>query len=321
MLKIKNKNNGFSLMETLVTIVIVGMLSAVCATMLIFAYSMFEKIMGSGSASIEYKLFRFKAERVFRNMTSAGPVIMDIIVYDECNDEKGGKAPITAEQEENAIKFDVEYFRYPYDGYVWSKKYTEVRDSNATTKYRYLTCTTAHTHDVATCYSTDPDPGVWKEHVGRSVAVYSCIDSNKSNDNYKRYLMTKELNEETGRQMVVLYSWPVHDDKFPPLTALEQETLYKETAPNVTREVLLSDIKDFQVTPWLSNLYINRIKHPRYENIALVKLYVQLGEQGEDMQYSNDLVFANKSIYGDIDGDKDGIGGFFERFNENTIVP
>jgi len=311
MLKIKKKSGGFSLMETLVTIIIVGMLSAVCATMLIFAYSMFEKIMGSGSASIEYKLFRFKAERVFRNMTAEGPLIMDIIGIDPCNNTAGGRRPTTAEEEEKCIKFDVEYFKSDYDGYVWYKKYTEDRDANATTRYKYYTCTTEHTHG-ASCASAIDD-GVWTGFVGRSVAVFSCIDKDKEAENYKRFLMKMEPNAETGRKMVVLYSWPVRSDHYtyPALTELQQIADYPETT--ATREVLLSDVKDFQVTGRLSNLYINRIKHPRYEDIALVKLYVQLGEQGEDMQYSNDLVFANKSIYGDIDGT------FFEKFNEDNI--
>ena len=313
--KIKKKSSGFSLMETLVTIIIVGMLSAVCATMLIFAYSMFEKIMGSGAASIEYKMFRFKAERVFRNMTVAGPLIMekDVLALDPTNTIHGGFPP-DADQEEDSIKFDVEYFKLPYDGFVYFKKYTEVRDTPATTQYRY--CTIVHDHADGAACSFVTDSGEWKNHVGRSVAVYSNIERDKSDINYKRFLMRIEPSEDGMKKTVVLYSWPPHDMSFPPiLTEADQLALYSFDDCE-KREVLLSDVKDFQVTGRLSNLYVNRIRYPRYEDIAVVKLYVQLGEKGgADFQYSNDFVFANKSIYGDIDGT------FFVAFSSNNIVP
>ena len=43
-MKSKKSVKGFSLLETLITIVIVGILSVACGAMLIFAYSMFEKV-------------------------------------------------------------------------------------------------------------------------------------------------------------------------------------------------------------------------------------------------------------------------------------
>ena len=82
-MKSKKSAKGLSLLETLITIVIVGILSVACGTMLIFAYSMFEKVMGKGSASLEYKTFRFTTEKVFRNMTKEGPLIYNMITDDE----------------------------------------------------------------------------------------------------------------------------------------------------------------------------------------------------------------------------------------------
>ena len=298
MLKIKKKN-GFSLMETLVTLVIVGILSALCGTMLIFAYNMFENIMGNGTSSIEYKMFRFKAEKIFRNMTSDGPIIMNIIDNDICSlSGTAGRPPENAAEEEACIKFDVEYVLRPYDGYVYSIKYTEKRPSNATTRY----CTQNH-RNVNPHNATCIDPGVWNGHVGRSVAVYSCVDNlEKKVVDYKRYLMRMEVDHDTGHKIVVLYTWPLIDDKFVHVDdAVAQENLFPFDSSELKREVLLSNVKDFQITTWPSNLYFNRIKNDnRYKDIAIVRMYVQLGKDAA-LQYSNDLVFANKSIYGDID--------------------
>ena len=45
----------------------------------------------------------------------------------------------------------------------------------------------------------------------------------------------------------------------------------------------------------------------------LVRLFVKLGEDAET-QYSNDFIFANKSIYGDLDN-------LFTGVDEDNIIP
>jgi prepilin-type N-terminal cleavage/methylation domain-containing protein len=291
----KNNKRGFSLTETLITIILVGILSMACATMMIFAYSMFEKVMGNGTASIEYKTFRFRTEKIFRNMTKDGPLIFNMINDDICSREN--RPPATQAEEENCIKMDVEYFPLPYPGEIYTRKYYQSVTGNATTKYRV--------NGVV-------DPGIWQGHVGRTVAVYSCVENEKTDAIYKRYLMTMEVSSETAKKIVVLYSWDVVSEsggRFKKINSeAEQEATYKKSDAllesggdlNAKREVLLHDVYDFQVTPRLSNLALNRIIDDDYADIAVVRLFVKLGEEA-DAQYSNDFIFANKSIYGDID--------------------
>jgi len=302
----QGNKKGFSLMETLVTLVIVGMMSAVCGTMLIFAYSMFEKVMGSGTASIEYKTFRFRTEKIFRNMTKAGPVIQDLITDDLCSREN--RPPFTPAEEESCIKMDVDYIPLPYSGRFDTRKYYQSVSGNATTKYRI---TTTNASGVT---SIDIDEGIWQGYVGRTVSVYSCVENEKIDSNYKRYLMTVESSTETAKKMVVLYSWNVvltGNGEFTEINASNQDTVYRKEYAQ--REVLLHDVMDFQVTNRLSNLATNRIILDKYANTAVVRLFVKLGEDSE-AQYSNDFIFANKSMYGNVDN-------FFTGINESNVVP
>jgi prepilin-type N-terminal cleavage/methylation domain-containing protein len=305
----KHNKRGFSLIETLITIILVGVLSMACGTMMIFAYSMFEKVMGNGTASIEYKTFRFRTEKIFRNMTKDGPLIYDMITDDICSIEN--RPPVNQQEEENCIKMDVEYFPLPFPGEVYTRKYYQnITGNAATTKYRV--------NGVV-------DPGVWQGHVGRTVAVYSCVEPKKKIEEYKRYLMTMEVSTETAKKMVVLYSWDVvsgTDGKFAEINnEATQESVYKKSdvllenggSLRAKREVLLHDVYDFQVTARLSNLALNRIIDDEYAEIAVVRLFVKLGEEA-DAQYSNDFIFANKSIYGDIDS-------LFTGIDVNNIVP
>lgn len=307
-MKSKKSAKGFSLLETLITIVIVGILSVACGTMLIFAYSMFEKVMGKGSASLEYKTFRFTTEKVFRNMTKEGPLIYNMIMDDVCSREN--RPPATKEEEENCIKMDVEYFPIPFPGEIFTRKYYQNVAGNATTKYKI---------------GSVVDPGIWEGHVGRSVAVYSCIASEKIPANYRRYLMTMEVSTDTvKKKMVILYSWDVvyENNRVKPIAdELTQESIYKRSdfelqggGPlHAKREVLLHDVYDFQVTSRLSNLAVNRIVREEFAKIASVRLFVKLGEDAET-QYSNDFIFANKSIYGDLDN-------LFTGVDEDNIIP
>jgi hypothetical protein len=130
-----------------------------------------------------------------------------------------------------------------------------------------------------------------------------------------------EKDTQTGKKMVVLYTWPLPSGSFKPIPdeAMQISTFsLPDPIPNPwnlaipTREILLGDVKDFQVTARLSNLYFNRIRYAKYADNAIVRLYVQLGGEA-DLQYSNDLIFANKSIYGDVDGT------FFISFDHNRI--
>lgn len=277
------KKPGFSLIEVLITMVLVGILSTLCGAMLIFAYSMFEKVMGNGTASIEYKTFRLRTERIFRNMTKAGPILGKIIEVDDTSNE--------AER----IKFDIEYVNYPYSGNVYKRKYDASKPGGTTTRYKVATGVT--------------DPGTWDNNVGRAVSLYSCVESVKSDGNYRRYLMQME-DAENGNRVVVLYSWKLIGDKFVDVSSSTQDTLFPQNSYE-SREVLLSDVADFQVTTWLSNFYPNRIRIPKYANISAVRLYVQLGEDS-DAQYSNDMIFANKSVYGDLDS-------FFVDINASNV--
>ncbi|MDR2426923.1 MAG: prepilin-type N-terminal cleavage/methylation domain-containing protein [Endomicrobium sp.] len=309
-MKIKQRGrHGFSLIETLITIVLVGILSMACATMMVFAYSMFEKVMGNGTASIEYKTFRFRTEKIFRNMTKDGPLIYDWITDDVCS--KDNRPPATPKEEENCIKMDVEYFPIPYAGEVFTRKYYQTVPGAATTKYKVN--------------GGAVDPGIWEGHVGRTVAVYSCVENEKIDKNYKRYLMTLEKSTETAKKMVVLYSWDANLDSNGKFLKIDSESMqngnYNKSdaslpgggSSRAQREVLLHDVYDFQVTARLSNLALNRITDPDFENIAVVRLFVKLGEAA-DAQYSNDFIFANKAIYGNIDS-------FFTGINESYIVP
>ncbi|MDR1195686.1 MAG: prepilin-type N-terminal cleavage/methylation domain-containing protein [Endomicrobium sp.] len=281
------KKSGFSLIEVLITMVLVGILSTLCGSMLIFAYSMFEKVMGNGIASIEYKKFRLKSEKIYRNMTLDGPIIGEIISTDT------GNPPTTPEEEKECIKFDVELFYFPHDGFIHKRKYNEVLTRNTTTQYYY------YDYDK---YKYITDQGKWNGHVGRAVSLYSCIENEKIDVNYKRYLMRMELDDETKKNIVVLYTWDAKSHATGGFVKInnedEQKNNYDTNA--AIRDVLLSDVIDFQVTTWISNLYPNRIKVAKYENISVVRLYVKLGEDS-DAQYSNDMIFANKSIYGTSD--------------------
>jgi len=83
-------------------------------------------------------------------------------------------------------------------------------------------------------------------------------------------------------------------------------------SPGVFKEVLLQNVIDFQATSRLSNLYAARIIKPEYENIAVVRLYIKL-EDDNYTQYTNDLIFANKSLYGSIEK-------YFLDFNPDNVV-
>ena len=178
-------------------------------------------------------------------------------------------------------------------------KYYQNIVGHATTKYRV---------------GSVVDPGIWEGHVGRSVALYSCQSNKKIDSNYKRYLFTMELSAETNKKILALYSWDVEKDsegKFLKIdTELLQNTEYPLSAAK--REILLHDIYDFQVTNRLSNLYPNRINKSGYKDISSVRIFVKLGEDAEN-QYTNDFIFANKSIYGDWDS-------FFPKIDESKIV-
>ena len=75
----------------------------------------------------------------------------------------------------------------------------------------------------------------------------------------------------------------------------------------------MHDVYDFQVTSRLNNLAVNRIVREEFAKIASVRLFVKLGEDAET-QYSNDFIFANKSIYGDLDN-------LFTGVDEDNIIP
>lgn len=278
------KKSGFSLIEVLITMIIVGILSSLCGMMLIFAYSMFEKVMGNGTASIEYKTFRLRTEKIFRNMTKDGAIAGDYI------------------SSASEIKIDVEYYDVPYKGNVYTRKYFQPQAPGTGTGW------------MIGGSSSNIDPGTWAGHVGRTVSLYSCVEKEKKDENYKRYLMTMEVDEDSGNNVVALYSWPLINGSFVKIVdEYDQKSKYSmsawKTDPNATREILLSDVEDFQITTWLSNLYVNRIKAAKYEDISVVRLYIKLGEDS-DAQYSNDMIFANKSVYGNTDS-------FFESLKAN----
>lgn len=287
---------GFTLIEVLVSVVLVGMLSILCALMLIFSYSMYYKVANQKTSTVQYKSFRFTAERIFRNMTKDGPVIGEVITSDT------GAPPASEDEDRECIKFDVEYYHKPYKSRIYTRKYNHhpvsIEDATITTRYKYS--------------GSNVDEGLWEGWVGRAVSVYSSTDGKK--EEIKRYMFKlRDKEGQTERKEVALYEWPARylDGNLMQIkNHSDQVRAYGEsTAISVP---LLENVIDFQVTSRLSNLYVNRIIVKKYENIAVVRLYVKL-EDDNYTQYTNDLIFANKSLYGDI-------SKYFVEFDYNKIV-
>ena len=283
-----SNRKGFTLTEVLVTIALVGILSALCGTMLIFSYSMFKKVADQGTASMEYRSFRLRAERIFRNITREGSAIT---MKDNLVEAKAASAL----DEVNCIKFDKAFYPLPFDGKVRIFNYNKIPSgSNYGTAYKI---------------SGGSDPGNWLGSVGRSVTVYSCVAAEKKDENYKRYTMLRESNESSGNFDVVLYEWDIIKDSTGKYLNL-LDTHYS-SSNYVKREVVLRDVEDFQVTQWLSNLYSNRIIKTPFDKTAVVRIFVRMIDKSSE--YTNDLIFTNKSVYGNIDT-------FFVAFSSNNIV-
>ncbi|MDR1941648.1 MAG: type II secretion system GspH family protein [Endomicrobium sp.] len=319
------KKSAFTLMEVMVAMVLVGILSILCASMLVFSYSMFNKVVGQKDSVTQYKTFRFKAERVFRNMTRVGPIIGEII--DE--GARAGQPPANAAEDLEAIKFNVDYYHYPYalTGRIYARKYNEPYISGdgltVTTKYVFppnLAASTVLTHI---------DPGHWSGFVGRNVSVYSCLTNEKLDEDYKRYMFRLETSTITNFSEIAMYEWELTNNQqikidsydgagtnqvsvFGPQGVAVRQPYYPPESTG-SKEIVLRNVVDFQVTARLSNLYMARIIRSGYSDIAVVRLYIKL-EDDNYTQYTSDLIFANKSLYANTDT-------FFTTFEKARIRP
>jgi prepilin-type N-terminal cleavage/methylation domain-containing protein len=302
------KKSAFTLMEVMVAMVLVGILSILCASMLVFSYSMFNKVVGQKDSVTQYKTFRFKAERIFRNMTRVGPIIGEVI--DE--GPSAGEPPANAAAEVDAIKFNVDYYHYPYaaTGRIYSRRYNEqyISGNGLTVTTKYVVPPWNNNDTNVTHY----DLGHWSGFVGRNVSVYSCLTNDKLNQDYRRYMFRLEISTITNFGEIALYEWKLINDQQVTIDNYAQQVaIFGPSGVGVKqpyipseglgdKEIVLRNVIDFQVTPRLSNLYMARIVRTGYSDIAVVRIYVKL-EDDNYTQYTSDLIFANKSIYANTD--------------------